>query len=137
MKAFEKLIPTALLFSRYLVLHFKNPTVPTNQNPTVVLTYVFLIPALEGEGFGGVQHRAAFTKIPGSGEMFWWFYPTLAEGPETRPLVLWLDGVVGLPPSLLANFGMLGPFDLSLNRRNDSWVKCGTIVKHNHGHIVS
>ncbi|CAG9785547.1 unnamed protein product [Diatraea saccharalis] len=77
---------------------------------------------LDGEGFGNVNYMAAFTRIPEGGDVFWWFYPTLAEIPTQRPIVLWLDGVTGLPPSLLANFGMFGPFDLNLNRRNNSWI---------------
>ncbi|CAH0692929.1 unnamed protein product [Chilo suppressalis] len=77
---------------------------------------------LEGNGFGDIRHQAAFTRIAGSGDIFWWFYPTLAEDPTLKPIVLWLDGVTGLPPSLLANFGMFGPFDFNLNRRNNSWI---------------
>ncbi|KAL4715372.1 hypothetical protein ACJJTC_015143 [Scirpophaga incertulas] len=77
---------------------------------------------LNGTGFGNVSHKAAFSRIQGSGDMFWWFYPTLAENPTSRPLLLWLDGVVGLAPSMSANFGMIGPYDFKLKRRNDSWV---------------
>lgn len=79
------------------------------------------ITELEGEGFQGVEQTAAFTRIQGAGDMFWWFYPATFTA-TTRPIILWLDGVTGLPPSLLANFGMFGPLDFNLNRRTNSWV---------------
>ncbi|KAJ2942671.1 hypothetical protein O0L34_g2142 [Tuta absoluta] len=77
---------------------------------------------LEGEGLG-VATTAALVKISGTGSMFWMFHPSEAESPATRPLILWLDGVAGLPPSLLANFGMVGPLDFNMNKRNGSWVE--------------
>ncbi|XP_049867855.1 retinoid-inducible serine carboxypeptidase-like [Pectinophora gossypiella] len=78
---------------------------------------------LEGEGFRDVQQTAAWTRIRGTGDMFWWFYPATAGAQAARPLILWLDGVTGLSPSLLANFGMIGPLDFNLNARNGSWVE--------------
>lgn len=81
-------------------------------------------PVLEGEGVGNLNYTAAFTQIPDVGDIFWWFYPTIAVGnPHNRPIILWLDGVTGVPPSLLANLGMFGPYDINLNRRQNSWVK--------------
>ncbi|CAG9578654.1 unnamed protein product [Danaus chrysippus] len=77
---------------------------------------------LKGENIGNVSYTAAFTRVRGKGDVFWWFYPTLAESPTKRPLLLWFHGVTGLPPSFLANFGMFGPYDVHLNKRNDSLV---------------
>lgn len=77
---------------------------------------------LEGPGYGNTPYRAAFTRINNVGEVFWWFYPSLAFAPLTRPLVVWLDGVTGVPPSLLANLGMIGPHDINLQTRTNSWV---------------
>ncbi|CAH2263460.1 retinoid-inducible serine carboxypeptidase-like [Pararge aegeria] len=76
---------------------------------------------LEG-GIGDVKSTAAFTRIHGHGDMFWWFYPTLADSPTRRPVILWLHGITETPSSFLANFGMFGPYDKNLNRRSDSWV---------------
>ncbi|XP_063822509.1 uncharacterized protein LOC135072501 isoform X1 [Ostrinia nubilalis] len=70
----------------------------------------------------GIPNTAGFAEIPDIGKMFWWFFPSLASEASSRPLILWLDGVTGDPPSLLANFGMFGPFDFNLEKRNDSWV---------------
>ncbi|CAH2080287.1 unnamed protein product, partial [Iphiclides podalirius] len=78
---------------------------------------------LEGDGFEGIRHSAAFTRIPSFGDMFWLFYPTVASSPTSRPIILWLDGITGVPPSLLANFGMFGPLDFNLNRREGSWIE--------------
>ncbi|KAL0880820.1 hypothetical protein ABMA27_002005 [Loxostege sticticalis] len=69
-----------------------------------------------------IPNVAQFVEIAGGGSMFWWFFPSLAEEASKRPLLLWLDGVTGEPPSLLANFGMFGPFDFELNKRDGSWV---------------
>ncbi|XP_059049636.1 uncharacterized protein LOC131844708 [Achroia grisella] len=77
---------------------------------------------LEEDGLGHVRYNAALTRIHDVGNIFWWFYPTTRAAPTTRPIILWLDGVTGLPPSLLANFGMFGPLDINMNIRNDSWV---------------
>ncbi|CAG4972060.1 unnamed protein product [Parnassius apollo] len=77
---------------------------------------------LEGDGFIDIEHTAAFTRIRGVGDMFWLFYPTVASIPTSRPIILWLDGITGVPPSLLANFGIFGPLDINLNKRENSWV---------------
>ncbi|XP_032515528.2 uncharacterized protein LOC116768799 [Danaus plexippus] len=77
---------------------------------------------LKGENIGNVSYTAAFTRVRGKGDVFWWFYPTLAETPTKRPLLLWFHGVTGLPASFLANFGMFGPYDVHLTKRNDSLV---------------
>ena len=88
---------------------------------TYLLVLSFLV--LEGDGLGDLNYTAAFTQIPNVGDIFWWFYPTIAIGnPHNRPIILWLDGVTGVPPSLLANLGMFGPYDINLNRRQNSWV---------------
>ncbi|XP_034826870.1 retinoid-inducible serine carboxypeptidase-like [Maniola hyperantus] len=76
---------------------------------------------LEGR-VGDVDSTAAFTRFRGQGDMFWWFYPTLAPSPMDRPVILWLHGITGTSTSFLANFGMFGPYDENLNRRADSWI---------------
>ncbi|KAH9635533.1 hypothetical protein HF086_003147 [Spodoptera exigua] len=64
------------------------------------------------------------TEISGVGNMFWWFFHTRALGyTHDHPVILWLDGVTGVPPSLLANFGMFGEYDINLKRRSDSWIR--------------
>lgn len=85
-------------------------------------TEEFTIIKLEGEGIGDIEYTAAFTRIRGSGDIFWWFYPTLPAVKIIKPIILWVDGVTGVPPSLLANFGMFGPYDFNLNQRSDSWI---------------
>lgn len=93
---------------------------------TCVITdmLVLTFSVLKGEGIGDLNYTAAFTEIPLVGEVFWWFYPTIAIGnPYNRPIILWLDGVTGVPPSLLANLGMFGPYDVNFDRRQNSWVK--------------
>ncbi|XP_047530468.1 retinoid-inducible serine carboxypeptidase-like [Vanessa atalanta] len=77
---------------------------------------------LEGKGIGDVKYTAAYTRISDQGNMFWWFYPTLSASPTSRPVLMWLHGATGTPPSFLANFRMFGPYDNNISRRNDSWV---------------
>ncbi|XP_013142909.1 PREDICTED: retinoid-inducible serine carboxypeptidase-like [Papilio polytes] len=77
---------------------------------------------LKGKGFSNVAHTVAFTKISGVGELFWLFWPSLAEYSPNQPLIVWLDGVTGVPPSLRANFEMFGPFGTNL-RRQESWIQ--------------
>ncbi|XP_068632773.1 retinoid-inducible serine carboxypeptidase-like [Battus philenor] len=76
---------------------------------------------LEGKGFDGIDHTAAFTRISGVGDIFWLFWPTLASDPTTRPLILWLDGVTGVSPSLRTNFEYAGPIDTDITRVEESW----------------
>ncbi|XP_026733002.1 serine carboxypeptidase-like 51 [Trichoplusia ni] len=78
---------------------------------------------LSGEGIGDSSYTAALTRIHDHGDMFWWFYPTVAASGTSRPLILWLDGVTGVPPSLSANLGMFGPYDINFNKRENSWVE--------------
>lgn len=78
---------------------------------------------LDGEGIGDLPQKFAFARLRRGAHTFWWHYPSTQEAPESRPIILWLDGILGLPPSLLANFGMFGPYDFNLNRRQDSWVR--------------
>lgn len=92
----------------------------------IVFTLFTIIAALEENGFGDVTYSAALTRIDEGGDVFWWFYPTTAAAATSKPLLLWLDGVTGLPPSLLANFGMFGPIDFNMNKREDSWVNLST-----------
>ncbi|XP_063389518.1 uncharacterized protein LOC134672158 [Cydia fagiglandana] len=58
---------------------------------------------LNNQAVGNVEGTAALTRIRGSGDMFWWFFPAHDETPASRPIILWLDGVTGVSPSLLAN----------------------------------
>ncbi|KPJ06964.1 Facilitated trehalose transporter Tret1 [Papilio machaon] len=53
---------------------------------------------LQGIGFNGFKHTAAFTRISGVGDLFWLFWPSLVDDSTTRPLIVWLDGVTGVPP---------------------------------------
>ncbi|KAJ0175694.1 hypothetical protein K1T71_008853 [Dendrolimus kikuchii] len=89
----------------------------------VIMEDDFTIIPLEGS-MGDLPQTAAYTRIKNSGDMFWWFYPStnMSRSGTTRPIVLWLDGVTGTPPSLLANFAMFGPHDFNLNRRDNSWI---------------
>ncbi|XP_075974951.1 retinoid-inducible serine carboxypeptidase-like [Anticarsia gemmatalis] len=83
---------------------------------------LYTVIKLEGDGVGDIKSTAAFTRIRDVGDVFWWFYPTVANSTLSMPIVLWLDGVTGVPPSLLANLGMIGPYDTNFNERSDSWI---------------
>lgn len=53
--------------------------------------------------------------------MFWWLHYTIADGvtdPTERPLILWLQGGPGSSSTGFGNFEILGPLDLSLNKRD-------------------
>lgn len=79
-----------------------------------------LVLVLEGDGLGDAAYTAAFTRIPGVGEVFWWFFPSTSG--VSRPILLFLGSVTGVPHSFLLNFGEIGPLDFDLNVRNDSLV---------------
>ncbi|CAG4985680.1 unnamed protein product [Colias eurytheme] len=75
---------------------------------------------LEGDGLGQVKYNAAFTRIYGAGDIFWWFFPSTSG--QSRPILLFLGGITGIPDSFLLNFGGIGPLDFNLNARNTSLV---------------
>lgn len=56
--------------------------------------------------------------------MFWWLYFTTAdvESKYDRPLVIWLQGGPGASSTGYGNFEEIGPLDLNLKQRNNSWV---------------
>ncbi|XP_038214574.1 retinoid-inducible serine carboxypeptidase-like [Zerene cesonia] len=75
---------------------------------------------LETDGLGQVKYNAAYTRIYGAGDIFWWFFPSTSD--QSRPILLFLGGVTGIPDSFLLNFGGIGPLDFNLNTRNTSLV---------------
>lgn len=57
--------------------------------------------------------------------MFWWLYYTTSdvEKPESKPLIIWLQGGPGGSSTGYGNFEELGPLDSNLNPRNHTWVR--------------
>ncbi|KAG6456653.1 hypothetical protein O3G_MSEX009850 [Manduca sexta] len=56
--------------------------------------------------------------------MFYWLFYTIApvQNYTERPLVVWLQGGPGGSSTGIGNFEILGPLDLSLQKRNYTWV---------------
>lgn len=102
-----------------------NPTDPTPPAPDSGLDFETI--HLEGNGIGDIPQKFAYTRLARGAHTFWWFYEVHEQRkntnvPNNKPVILWLDGLLGLPPSLLANFGMIGPYDFNLNIRDSSWI---------------
>jgi serine carboxypeptidase 1 len=61
--------------------------------------------------------------------LFYWLYGcTGCANRETAPWTIWLQGGPGAGGSGYGNFGEMGPLDLTLQPRNQTWVNASTIV---------
>jgi serine carboxypeptidase 1 len=65
---------------------------------------------------------------PGAHSFYWLYYSTHADGWQTRPLVLWLQGGPGASSTGYGNFEIIGPLDLDLEPRETTWVQTANVL---------
>ncbi|XP_044735685.1 retinoid-inducible serine carboxypeptidase-like isoform X1 [Chrysoperla carnea] len=82
------------------------------------------------KGFGPGEQDWDYVEVRKGAHMFWWLYYTTsnAETPESKPLIIWLQGGPGASSTGIGNFEELGPLDTNLNPRNHTWVKDYNVV---------
>lgn len=61
--------------------------------------------------------------------MFWWMYYTnISTDYASQPLVIWLQGGPGSSSSGYGNFMEIGPLDVNLKPRNETWLKKANLL---------
>lgn len=77
------------------------------------------------------QTTSGYVNIRPNAHTFYWLYYAAhftgsdyepIEQPETKPLVLWLQGGPGASSTGFGNFELIGPLDTNLGIRNSSWI---------------
>ncbi|XP_041363466.1 retinoid-inducible serine carboxypeptidase-like [Gigantopelta aegis] len=78
----------------------------------------------------GVQDEEwAYVNVRPSAHMFYWLYKTTsAAGYKNAPLVMWLQGGPGGSSTGFGNFGEIGPLDVKLNARNNTWLSVASLL---------
>ncbi|KAG6456654.1 hypothetical protein O3G_MSEX009850 [Manduca sexta] len=93
----------------------------------MLLFIVFLISISGGYvsgQFGSFPQDSGYVTVREGAHMFYWLFYTIApvQNYTERPLVVWLQGGPGGSSTGIGNFEILGPLDLSLQKRNYTWV---------------
>ncbi|CAB3364810.1 Hypothetical predicted protein [Cloeon dipterum] len=65
---------------------------------------------------------------PGAHMFYWLFTSTAAEDPATLPIIIWLQGGPGAGSTGYGNFKGMGPLDIDLKPRNNSWVHHANVI---------
>ncbi|GBM86529.1 Retinoid-inducible serine carboxypeptidase [Araneus ventricosus] len=78
-----------------------------------------------------VQQKEAwgYVNVRKDAYMFWWLYYTdQTEDYTSYPLVIWLQGGPGSSSTGYGNFMEIGPLDVYLNPRNNTWLKKANLL---------
>ncbi|XP_044735318.1 retinoid-inducible serine carboxypeptidase-like [Chrysoperla carnea] len=100
-------------------------------NMKLVILFLFIISVCWcKQGFGPGEQDWDYAEVRKGAHMFWWLYYTTAdvEKPESKPLIIWLQGGPGGSSTGYGNFEELGPLDSNLNPRNHTWVKDYNVI---------
>jgi len=71
----------------------------------------------------------AYEEVRGGANLFWWLYYT--QGKENYlkvPLILWLQGGPGASSTGYGNFMEIGPQDVTLKNRSQTWLTYASIL---------
>ena len=62
--------------------------------------------------------------------MFWWLLKAGREGRDYQsyPLVIWLQGGPGASSVGFGNFGEIGPYQINLQPRNNTWLNYANLL---------
>ncbi|KAJ0175692.1 hypothetical protein K1T71_008851 [Dendrolimus kikuchii] len=80
--------------------------------------------------FGPFEQDFGYVTVREGAHMFYWLYYTTADVQNytERPVIVWLQGGPGGSSTGIGNFDILGPWDLSLQERNYTWVQNFNVV---------
>jgi len=71
----------------------------------------------------------SYVDVREGAHMFYWLYYTTAEeGFQNKPLVMWLQGGPGGSGTGFGNFMEIGPYDVSMNPRNTTWLQSASLL---------
>ncbi|KAM9844054.1 retinoid-inducible serine carboxypeptidase [Aulostomus maculatus] len=71
-----------------------------------------------------------YVDVRDGAHMFWWLYyaDSPSAGYTELPLVMWLQGGPGGSGCGFGNFGEIGPLNVDLQPRKDSWVQAASVL---------
>ncbi|XP_061187870.1 retinoid-inducible serine carboxypeptidase-like isoform X2 [Saccostrea echinata] len=76
----------------------------------------------------GTEKWDYVTVRPGA-HLFYWLYHTMSlRGISDVPLIMWLQGGPGQSSTGMGNFQEIGPLDVSLKKRNTTWLSEASIL---------
>ena len=70
-----------------------------------------------------------FVPVRPAANMFWWLhYAQPDDNFKKYPLVIWLQGGPGASSTGFGNFAEIGPLDVNLRPRNNSWLNYANLL---------
>nr|XP_040236218.2 retinoid-inducible serine carboxypeptidase-like [Anopheles coluzzii] len=89
----------------------------------ITVSSEFLASVVANNGFGPGKQHWGYSEVRPRAYIFWWLHQAHTQRPETRPLIIWLQGGPGASSSGYGNFEEIGPLDRTLKPRENSWAK--------------
>lgn len=78
---------------------------------------------------GEPKEAWGYVTVRPDAHMFWWLYYTdISEDYASYPLVIWLQGGPGASSCGYGNFMEIGPLDVNLKPRNETWLKKANLL---------
>mmetsp|Transcript_48795 Transcript_48795/g.119481 ORF Transcript_48795/g.119481 Transcript_48795/m.119481 type:complete len:440 (+) Transcript_48795:107-1426(+) len=78
---------------------------------------------------GAIPDEAwSYVDVRDDARMFYWLMGKQGAGRESAPLVLWLQGGPGGSSTGFGNFGEIGPLDVSLQPRAQTWLRDASLL---------
>lgn len=74
--------------------------------------------------------ESGYVTVRPNANMFWWLMKagSASDSFKNYPLVIWLQGGPGASSVGFGNFGEIGPLDVQLRPRNNTWLRYANLL---------
>ncbi|KAK2139835.1 hypothetical protein LSH36_1591g00005 [Paralvinella palmiformis] len=80
-------------------------------------------PSIRDNGTSDGMERWGYVDIREGAHLFWWLYYTYhSDSYLNRPWIIWLQGGPGWSSCGSGNFELIGPLNVTLDLRTETWV---------------
>lgn len=94
-----------------------------------LLILVALSSTALSSGDNGNKEAWGYVNVRPNAYMFWWLYYTnISADYAHHPLIIWLQGGPGSSSCGYGNFMEIGPLDVNLNPRNETWLQKANLL---------